>query len=392
MAKALSVGRIAGIDIQLHWSLMLIFGLITLILGTAVFPTWHPEWSSALIWITALAASVLFFVSVLLHELSHALVGRRFGAKVPRITLFVFGGMAHIEREPKTWKAEFWMAIVGPIASFVIGFICLALAAVLADLGDADMENPQEFLRSLGPVATLLLWLGPINIILAIFNLVPGFPLDGGRVLRALIWGITGNLHQATRWAAGAGQAFAWLLIASGIAMIFGATVPIFGTGTVSGLWLTFIGWFLYNAAIMSYQQMTMQESLSHVPVSQLMQRDIVSVTPETSLQTLTDDYVFRSSQRCFPVVTGDALQGLVCLDDLRRTAFAERSRKRVKDIMTPAHQLKTVRPDDDASEVFLLLGEANINQLPVIDRSRVVGLLTRENVMRWLALKQQHD
>ncbi|MDQ2076903.1 site-2 protease family protein [Marinimicrobium sp. ABcell2] len=392
MRSGLSVGRIAGIQIQLDWSLLLIFGLITVVLGTGVFPTWHPDWSTVLVWTTAFSASFLFFVSVLLHELSHALVGRRFGAKVPRITLFLFGGMAHLEREPKTWKAEFWMAIVGPIASFAIGFLCLFLSGVVAGVDGEDFDSPQQFLGALGPVPTMLLWLGSINIILALFNMVPGFPLDGGRVLRAIIWGATGNQHKATRWAASAGQAFAWILIASGIAMIFGATVPVFGTGTVNGLWIAFIGWFLNNAAMMSYQQMTMQESLDRVPVSQIMQHDIVTLAPDTHLQILADDYVLRSSQRCFPVESDKILKGLVCLEDLRRTLASERSQKSVADIMTPTEQLKTVQPDDDAAEAFQLLGSSDINQLPVLKQGRLVGLLTRENLMRWLALNQKHQ
>src|SRR5690606_22553362 len=171
------------------------------------------------------------------------------GVTIRRITLFVFGGMAELEQEPKQWRAELWMAIVGPLTSLVLGFGCLYLANALAGQIVIDPQNPMAAFAQLGTVATLLFWLWQVNVVLAFFNLVPGFPLDGGRVLRALVWGATGNVRTATRWASGAGQAFAWLLIGVGITMILGARYPVLGGGAVSGIWLAFIGWFLNNAA-----------------------------------------------------------------------------------------------------------------------------------------------
>src|SRR5690606_14942480 len=171
------------------------FFLVTTMLGSGLFPVWHPEWSVAHSWLTALAAAVLFFSSVLAHELSHALVGRMHGVTIRRITLFVFGGMAELEQEPKQWRAELWMAIVGPLTSLVLGFGCLYLANALAGQIVIDPQNPMAAFAQLGTVATLLFWLGQVNVILAFFTLVPGLPLDGGRVLRALVWGATGNVR-----------------------------------------------------------------------------------------------------------------------------------------------------------------------------------------------------
>src|SRR5690606_34380126 len=190
-------------------------------------------------------------------EMSHALVGRARGMTIRRITLFIFGGMAHLEEDAREWRTELYMAAAGPVTSLVIGFACIWLASFgAADVSGNSLQNPEQLLAGLGPGTTLLLWLGPVNIVLGLFNLVPGFPLDGGRVMRAVIWGATGDLHRATRHASNAGRAFAWLLIACGIAMILGMQVPLFGRGFVGGLWLTLIGWFLHNAALMSYRQL----------------------------------------------------------------------------------------------------------------------------------------
>src|SRR5262245_16165272 len=230
--------RIAGIDIQMDWSLLIIFFLIVTSLGSALFPTWHPLWPAATAWFTALAAAVLFFVSVLLHELAHALVARRNGIQIRRITLFVFGGAAQIEHEPERWAVELRMAIVGPLTSLAIGVLCLApVGATVESSEPASGSDLAHRFAQLGPSQTLLAWLGQTNLVLAIFNLVPAFPLDGGRVLRALLWRITGDLHRATRWASTIGQAFAWLLIGAGLAMILGLRVPLLGQGVGSGIW-----------------------------------------------------------------------------------------------------------------------------------------------------------
>lgn len=388
MTNPLRLGRLAGVQILIDWSLLIIFGLILLSLGAGLLPAWHPDWSAGLRWGVAFASAVLFFGSVLLHELAHALVGRALGAQVPRITLFVFGGMSHLEREPTGWRGELWMALVGPLTSLALGLACLLAVGALAGPLDPAQGDARATLADLPPLATLLLWLGQINILLGLFNLVPGYPLDGGRVLRAILWGLTGDQAAATRRAAGLGQLFAWLLIAAGIAMMLGLRVPVFGSGVLPGLWIAFIGWFLNNAAIMSYRQQVVSRSLAPVAVERLMLATLDPVDPETPLDRLVEEGVLHSGRRAFPVVRAHVLLGLVTLEDLRRVPASERPRRRVAEVMTPRERLVTVERRDSAEEALRRLSQAQVNQLPVLDGGRLVGLLTRENLLKWLALE----
>jgi len=387
VSHGVRLGRVAGVEIGLDWSLLIIFGLIAVMLAEGAFPAWHPDWTAAIAWGTAVAAATLFFLSVLLHELSHALVGRRVGVSIRRITLFMFGGMAHMEGEPPSWRAELVMALVGPLTSFVLGLVFLLLAA--ASLGGkmVGVNGAWDALPTAGPLPTLLLWLGPVNIILAVFNLVPGFPLDGGRALRAILWGVSGDMVSATRWASRGGQAFAWLLILAGIGMIFGLRVPVFGGGLINGLWLAFIGWFLNNAALASYRQLLVRESLEHVPVSRLMQTRLTAVPPELSLASLVDDVMSPSGQRAFPVEDDGRLLGVVFVGDLNRVDRRAWHQTAVRSVMIPAESLITIGPARDAMEALGTLGEYNVNQLAVVENGRLLGLLRREDLLAWLAV-----
>jgi len=389
MNTGFRLGRVAGIDVYLDWSLLVIFALIAATLALGVFPAWHPDWTPGVAWATALAAAVLFLASVFVHELSHALVGRANGIDIRRITLFIFGGMAHLEREPHAWRAELLMAIVGPITSLLLGVLFLVVGGVVAGGANLDPAHPERLLAGLSPLATLFFWLGPINIILALFNLVPGFPLDGGRVLRAVLWGATGDLRRATRWASVVGQAFAWYLIVNGFAMMLGMHVPFFGTGVISGVWLAFIGWFLNNAALMSYRQLLVRESLEDVPVTRLMKTDLVQVEPHTSVRALVDEHLLTSDQRAYPVTDGDRLLGLVCLSDVRKVPRESWDETTVRDIFTPASELITVTADQDAADAMFSLSRRSVNQLPVLDRDgRFCGLVRREDILKWLSLR----
>jgi Zn-dependent protease len=387
MQGGLRLGRIAGIEVTADWSLLIIFLLITLSLGAGVFPAWHPDWSGATAWLTAAAAALAFFVSVFLHELSHALVGRANGIDIRRITLFMFGGVAHMEDEPPSWKSELAMAIVGPITSLVLGVLFLMLARLVAGPFELDPDQPQTALGDLGPLASLLFWLGPVNIILALFNLVPGFPLDGGRVLRALLWGATGDLVAATRRASRAGQGFAWVLMAAGLLMILGLRVPIFGTGFVNGLWIALIGWFLNNAALVSYRQLVIREWLGDLPVARLMLTRLVQVPADLPVQTLVDEYLMHTGQRAFPVEDHGRFVGLVCLRDLPKLPRGDWGTAPVASIMTPAVRLLAVGPDQDAGEALKLLGHNDLNQLPVMRNGQLLGLIRREDILKWLSL-----
>ncbi len=381
----LGLGRLMGIEIEVDWSLLIIFGLIAIMLARGVFPAWHPGWSATAIWGTALAAAALFLASILLHELSHALVGRLVGITIRKITLFVFGGMSHMENEPPSWRAELGMALAGPVTSLVLGFVFLLLASLAA--GKVTLvEDPREAISRLSPLATLLLWLGPVNIVLGIFNLVPGFPLDGGRALRALMWAATGDLTRATRWASLGGQGFAWLLISTGILMIFGVRLPFLGGGIVNGLWLALIGWFLNNAALASYRQLLVRESLEHVPVSRLMQTNLVTIPPDMTINRLLDDVLIQSGQRAFPVEQDGRLLGMVFLSDLHRLNRAQWKDTPVTRAMVQLSDLQTIEPGKDAVEALYILGNRGFNQLPVTERDVLLGLLRREDILTWLA------
>jgi Zn-dependent protease/CBS domain-containing protein len=388
MRSGFRIGRLFGVNIYLDWSWLFIFLLVTWNLAAGVFPSLHPDWSVAMYWGMGLAASVLFFASVLAHELAHAVVAQASGLPVRSITLFIFGGAATIEREPTSPGTEFRIAVVGPLTSIVLGVLATLAGVWLSSGAVTGAPTVEQALANLGPLSTLLLWLGPINIVLGVFNLVPGFPLDGGRVLRSLLWAASGNLRQATRWAAWVGQAVAWLFIITGIAMIFGVQVPFFGTGFISGLWLAFIGWFLNSAAVQSYRQVVVDDMLEGVPVARLMRREAPTVTPNLSISQLVDDFVLKTDERAFPVVEGDRLAGLVCLEDVRQVPRTAWDTTPVSQIMTPASQLAVVEPRDDASKAVQQLGQRDVRQIPVVQDGHVVGMLRRRDVLRWLQLQ----
>jgi Zn-dependent protease/CBS domain-containing protein len=383
------LGRIAGIEVIADWSLLVIFFLVAFSLANGVFPGWHPDWGAGLAWATALGAAVLFFASVLVHELSHALVGRLGGMQVRRITLFMFGGVAHLEEEPRSWGAELAMAAVGPVTSLVLGLLFLMLAGFFAGPIDVDLEDPGEALAALSPLATLLLWLGPVNLLLAVFNLVPGFPLDGGRMLRAVLWGATGDLRKATRWASSAGQVFAGLLMGAGVLMLFGYRIPLLGGGGLGGLWLMFIGWFLNNAAVMGYRQLVVTQTLEDVPVARVMQTQVARIDPGVSVRKLAEEHMMASGQRVLPVERDGRFLGLVSLSDLQRSEPRAWDRITAQEIMTPAARLACIGPEAQASEALAELGRRGVNQLPVVERGRLVGLVRREDVLKWLALHE---
>jgi Zn-dependent protease len=376
-----------GVEVAVDWSLLIIFAMITFNLGAALFPAWHPDWSPALSWATALGAAVLFFASVLAHELSHAVVARGYGIPVRRVTLFLFGGVAHMGREPDSPKAEFWIAIVGPISSIAIGVLATMLGIHLAGEGLASAaatEDPGTVataLESVGPVATLLLWLGPINITLALFNLVPGFPLDGGRVLRSILWAATRDLTKATRWASRAGQTFALVLVAWGV-------VNMFGGAFASGLWMLLIGWFLNNAAKSSHEQLIVKQALQSVPVAQVMRTHILRIPPHLSLESFVREYLMASDQQAFPVEANGRLLGLVRMSDVRNVPQEDWAFTSVEDVMTPAEQVISLSPEAGAKRALEELAERDMEQMPVVDQKRVIGMLGRGDLLKWLALR----
>lgn len=383
------IARVAGVRLYAHWSLLIIFALIAVSLGGRVFPAWHPEWSAFTSWTIAVSAALLFLASIAVHELAHALVGRRQGFEVDHIVLFVFGGMARSRGEPKSPKGELVTAAVGPLTSLVLGLGATLIGITLAaDALALRHTDPQAAMAHVGPVATLLLWLGPVNILLAVFNLIPGFPLDGGRVLRAVLWWWTDDMTRATRWASYAGQAAGWLFVMCGALMAVGVPIPYLGVGLVPGLWLGLIGWFVASAAQSSFRGLLIREQLQHVPVHMLMRSHLVSVRPDLPLSELMSDYLMRLDQRAFPVREEDGpVLGLVCLEDMRRVDRDTWPATPVRSVMTPATALHTVELTDDGMTALQTLGEYEVDQLPVIDHGALRGMVRRADIMKWLTL-----
>jgi CBS domain-containing protein len=236
----------------------------------------------------------------------------------------------------------------------------------------------------------LLLWLGPVNIFVGLFNLVPGFPLDGGRILRSILWGATDNLHKATRWASAVGHLIAWLFIIAGIAMAFGATVPFFGTGLINGLWLMFIGWFLNDAASQSYRQIVIQDLLEDVPVALLMRSNVPAVPPDLPVSNLVYNFIMNTGESAFPVVEGDRMLGLVSLEDVRKVPRNAWDKATVSEIMTSADQLPVVTPQEDVGEALNEIEHGDAGMTPVVEDGHLVGLLRRRDIVRWLQLQSE--
>ncbi len=368
MRGSLSLGKILGIPIRLHVSWFLIALLITWSLAASYFPQSNPGWGSTTYWIVGGAASLLFFASVLLHELGHSVLALREKVPVKSITLFFFGGVAQIGREPPTAGAEFRIAIAGPVTS-------LGLAALFGGLGAVLADQPL--------LSAPLTYLGQINLLLVLFNMIPGFPLDGGRVLRAALWGWRGNYGQATRWAARGGQLVAFGFIGLGVFQFF------FGAG-LNGLWLAFIGWYLNSAAQASLQQVQLQEMLSGVKARNIELEHCLPVANDLRLDRLVDDHVLAEGQRCFVVMGSDQAEGVITLDDLRSLGRGGRNGLTAGQVSKPVLAAAAAAPDDDVWSLVQRMGEEELSQVPVVEDGRVLGLLTREKLMSHLRLRAE--
>lgn len=387
--RGFRIGKLFGINIHIDWSWLVIFGLVTWSLATT-FGQVHAEWTALTQWGMALSAALLFFGSVLAHELAHSLVARARGMPVRSITLFMFGGISNIQREPASPMGEFLITIVGPLTSFFLGAVFLAMGSwSLAGETIFQMDAP-ALLSQLGPWTTILIWLGTVNIFVGLFNLIPGFPLDGGRIVRSVLWGVTDDLNKATRWASWMGQGVAWLLIVAGMSMLFGVRIPVLGGGFINGIWLIFIGWFLQNAAVQSYRRLVVQNILEDVPVRRMMYTKVPTVPASVSVGTLVDSYILQSEDRAFLVYEGEKMVGLVTIDDARKVAQEERVTTRVREIMTPSKELVVVASEEEAADAFQRLQAKDVRQLPVVQSGQIVGLLRRKDIVRWLQFQSQ--
>jgi Zn-dependent protease len=364
MGPGWKVGRLAGIEIAIHPSWLVIAFLVTYSLAESQFPRQFEGWSASQYWIVAGATAALFFASVLAHELSHALVARRVGLKVEGITLFIFGGATSIDSDSRTPREEALIAIAGPATSLAIGAVLVGI--------DVFVEQPQ--------IGALVGWLGVINIALGAFNLIPGFPMDGGRVLRALLWRLRGDRLVATRNAALVGRITAYLLIAIGVFLAFRPG------GLFSGLWLALIGWFLSNAAEATMAQAGVERSLRGVRVRDAMDPTPPAVSPNESVSDLVHERMLRGEDRSYLVLHDDGgLAGVVTLKDVRRLPRDDWPEARVTDIMTRYADLATIGPDEPLADALRLIEERAVSQLPVlVEPDRVpAGVVTRRGILR---------
>jgi Zn-dependent protease/CBS domain-containing protein len=386
-SRGVRAGTVAGIEVRLDWSLIVIFWLILVNLARGTFAFHHPGWSPGLRWATGAVAAVLFLLSILAHELAHALVGRAQGVEIAGITLFMFGGVSRTKTEPQSARGELLMTVVGPLTSIVIGAVAWLVGShLLPRAADMDVTAPLSRSGAVGPLGTLLLWLGPVNLALGIFNLIPAFPLDGGRVLRAALWAATGDLRKATLWAASLGRFFATLFILAGIAMIFGIRLPYLGGGLVSGLWIAFIGWFLQRASSASYTRALVGDLLEHVHVSELMQRGgFATVPPDLPLSTFVEGQALEADQQVFPVTERGTFLGLVTPADVRRVPRTAWDATKVREIMAAGADLPVAAPEELVTAAFEKLAARDVGQLAVVEGGQLVGLLRRRDLARWL-------
>jgi Zn-dependent protease/predicted transcriptional regulator len=370
---SLELFKIAGVQVEVDYSWIVIAALVWWSLSAGYFPGKYPGHSLAGYWMVGAIATVLFFASVLGHELSHAALGNRLGENVSRITLFIFGGMAHLSGEPKTAGDEFKIAAIGPVSSIVIAAIFWAIANSLAAL-----DAPALWVA-------VFRYLAFINVALAVFNLLPGFPLDGGRILRAILWHFWGDFRRATAAAADWGNTIAWGLIALG-------ALEIFGGALVSGIWMIFIGLFLRGAANASYQSVVIEQILGRAKVADLMIGDPVTIDADASIADAVEKYFLHYGYSGFPVAKDGRAMGLLSLARVRECPPQERANRRVHDIMVPVSAKFIISPDATVSDAMHRMAEADSGRLLVLDAERLKGLITRSQIARFVQLKAQLD
>jgi Zn-dependent protease/CBS domain-containing protein len=360
------LGSILGFAIRIDFSWFIIFFLILWTFSRGVFPAVLPDRDAATYLLMGAAGTLLFFASLLAHELAHALVARRKGIPVEGITLFIFGGMAHAKMEFENPGDEFQVAGVGPLSSFVIAGLFWLLAVLGVEAGWP------------AAVTSVALYLAFLNVALAVFNLLPGFPLDGGRLFRAAVWKATGDLTRATRWASNGGKVLGYLLMAFGLLSFFAGNL-------IGGLWMVLIGWFVRMAAEASFVQHRLRESLRGVHAHTMMTPDPVTVPPDLSLQEFVDEHVFRGRHQSYPVVEDGHPLGLITLERVKQVPRAEWPVRSIGDAMVTAENGLVVDPDEEMTEVIERLGGSGVRRVLVARNGELVGIITPADITRWL-------
>ncbi len=367
MSNALTLFRISGIPIRVHVSWLAIYGLLAWSLSVGYFPHVLPDVAVGIYWLSGLVAALLLFASVLLHELSHSLVARRRGLPVSDITLHIFGGVSRLEREPHSPGLEFRMAVAGPLTSFALGGLALLAA------------RPAGGYPAL---AAILRYLGVVNLVVGAFNLVPGFPLDGGRVLRAALWRARGDLPWATRVASRAGSAVGLVLVALGI--LRGLTGEFLG-----GLWFVLIGVFLRQAAGGSYEQLVLRQALAAFAVRDVMTRDVIPLASDLPLAAAVDDYFWRHHVTSFPVLDDSRVVGILSIHELGEVPRDDWATIPVRQVMRPLDADLAAGPDAPLADALDTLSRNGLGRLAVVDRGRLVGYLSLKDVLHVLAVSQ---
>ena len=359
---AWKVATIMGIPMRVHFSWFIIFGLITWSLSTHYFPKAAPELPVASYWIKGTLAALLLFASVAFHELSHSYVAKKYHVSITSITLFIFGGIAQMKGEPPHPKAEFRIAIAGPISSFLLSALFFLLS-----------------ISTTGGPRALFSYLAQINFILGAFNLIPGFPMDGGRVLRSVLWSRTKDFFYATQKAANFGQRIAIFFVIFGTFLIF--------SGSSGGLWLLLIGWFLYMAAQSSSQQATLQEVLSGIKVKDVMVRDIVTLTSSITIDEAVDNYFLRCSYGGFPVMDDGKFLGIITLREIKNVPREDWSKVKVSDILVPHNKKWEMTHDSNVMKALELMIKEDKGRIIVMENDKIVGLITRNGIARYLQI-----
>ncbi len=375
MGGSLRLGRVWGIDIKLHFSWFIIFALITASLSFS-FLEEHPLWVRVM---TGVSTSILLFASVLAHELAHSFVAIRNGIPVKSITLFFLGGVAHIRREAAHPRTELLVAIAGPLCSLLLAGIFGLIWFVVWGIHDGDSVSGDP-----------IFWLAWINLVLALFNMIPGFPLDGGRVLRAIIWRRTKDYKKASHIASLVGQGVAYLMIAAGAVIVFGGHLISEDLTPFSGIWIAFIGWFLHRAASTSYRQVELREALRHLKVRSVMGSDYVAVSPDLSLRELVEGYVLPADHRHFVVFDEGRLKGTVTYDDIKSVPQDRWGGTRVSAVMVPADKVIVAEPEEGALQALERMDDHDVDAMPVVKDGIVLGMLVRQDLFRIMQLRSE--
>jgi Zn-dependent protease/predicted transcriptional regulator len=367
--KRIPLFSLFGFKVSLDLTWLILAVLITWSLAEGAFPVYFEGFSKATYWWMGVAGAIGLFFSIVLHEFCHSLVARQFGLEMKGITLFIFGGVAEMQDEPASAKAEFFMAVVGPISSLILAGIFYIIQRVGQSAGVYK------------PVDSVLLYMAWMNMILAVFNMVPAFPLDGGRVLRSILWAVKGNLRWATHIASQLGAAFGWLLIILGV-------VSFIGGNFIGGLWYLLIGMFIRGASHMSYRQMLMRKALTGETIERFMERNVVTVPPDITVSELVEDYFYSHHFRMFPVEKDGRLIGFVTTRQVKELPREKWNSTTVADIVSGCAAENTVSKDTDAMKALSLMNSTANTRLMVLDGNKLVGIVTLKDLLRFFALK----